>query len=219
MSKVRKGIVYIVTGKAYHQMALSSAKSVNRHNPNLPIHLFTDQKEVNDEFIDSFEIIENPHRRSKVDYLYKTPFDCTLFLDADTFILTDLADLFKLLDAFDLAIAHAHKRNHPNTLQKWKANIPDAFPQMNSGVILFKKNELTIQLLKDWQAAFHSAGFKKDQVTLRELIWLSKLRIHILPPEYNVRSKKYPEIWESNEAQPKILHYEDFTVFFKSRFK
>ena len=213
MSDITKGVLYIVTGQRYTEMALASAESLKRHNPNLKVHLFTDQEIESNGPIDSIGMIADAHRRSKVDYMHKSPFEHTLFLDADTFVLENLDELFNILVRFDIALSHAHKRNKTN-LQKWREEIPLAFPQMNSGVILFRKNEKTLQLLKDWQVAFQSTEFTRDQITLRELLWLSDLKIHILPPEYNVRFKKYIGLWTEEEASPKILHFLEFTEFY-----
>ena len=87
---------------------------------------------------------------------------------------------------------------------------------MNSGVILYKKNRATNKLFQKWKSAYHNNNFKKDQVTLRELLWKSNLRFLILPPEYNIRFPKYMEFWSTEEVKPKILHYEEFTMFFNS---
>jgi hypothetical protein len=61
-----------------------------------------------------------------------------------------------------------------------------------------------------WSHAYHEAGFKWDQITLRELMWTSDLAIYVLPPEYNVRYRKYLDIWTAREAVPKILHFAEF---------
>ncbi len=214
-----KGVLYIAVGESYTEMAIASAKSIKHHNQNLKIHLFTDQQNIQSAYVDSFGIIDDPHRRSKVDYISESPFNETLYLDADTFILENIEGLFEILMRYDLAIAHAHKRNIEATLQNWRKDIPSAFPQMNSGVILYKKNDRTEKLFKDWKTAFHESDFKKDQVTLRELIWLSDLQVHILPPEYNIRFKKFLDVWTDQEVKPMILHFEEFTVFFKDYLK
>ena len=215
-SNASKGVVYVAVGEVYTNMAIASSISLKRHNPDLAVHLFTDQEGIKVESIESYGSIENPHRRSKVDYISASPFDLTLYLDSDTFVLENLHGMFNILERFDLAIAHAHKRNIVATTETWTVQLPYAFPQLNSGVILFRRNELTQQLLSDWARAYHESGFKKDQVTLRQLIWLSEARIYILPPEYNIRFKKYLDIWTEQEAIPKILHFDDMTVFFKS---
>jgi hypothetical protein len=205
-----RGVVYIATGEKYVRATINSAESVKKHCSSLKVHLFTDLGEFSHECIDGVSIIENPHRRSKVDCLFKTPFERTLYLDSDTRIVDNIAEIFKLLDNFDVALAHAHARNHPATTEQWKTDIPYSFPQLNGGVILFKMNAKVESLLKQWREAYHTAGFKKDQVTLRELLWNSDLRLTILPPEYNIRYKKYLWIWRKNEAVPKILHLKKY---------
>jgi hypothetical protein len=45
---------------------------------------------------------------------------------------------------------------------------------------------------------------------LRELLWGSDLRLHILPPEYNIRYERYLSFWDPKEAVPQILHLAKF---------
>ena len=210
MRNESRGVIYVACGESYVEAASASARSVRECSPSLATHLFTGRADCVDPIFDGVTRIENPHRRSKVDWILETPFDRTLYLDADTRVVDDISEMFELLDRFDLAIAHAHRRNHPNTSTVWNLQLPVSFPQLNSGVILFRRNDRTHDLLGAWREAFHEAGFAKDQATLRELIWNSDLRVHILPPEYNVRYSKYLEVWDPAEAKPKILHYKVF---------
>lgn len=206
------GVLYIVSGIEHIQMAIHSAQSVRETNPNMPIHLFADIEKQNFQFdkkttpFTSWENIPNPHRRSKVDYMAQTPFERTLYLDTDTRVVCDLIDVFNLLDQFDVALAHAHKRELEKKQKPVKISLPKAFPQFNSGVFFYKKNEKTLQAFKQWQEWFYESKLPTDQNTLREILWASDLRIATLPPEYNVRFLKYLLIWTKKEAQPKILH-------------
>jgi hypothetical protein len=204
----RCGVVYIATGESFVEAARLSALSVRRHNPDLPIALFSDRP-IEPDGADPFSAVhpvQNPHRRSKVDYLPHSPFERTLYLDADIRVFADLSEIFGVLDRFDVALAHAHARNHRSTNTTWRADIPRAFPQFNGGVIAWQRSEATQAFLRAWRDAYHASGFRKDQVTLRELLWLSDLRIATLPPEYNVRYPKYLWVWRRDEARPKILH-------------
>jgi len=219
MKKNKKGVIYVVTSQqtnTYITAAIQSAKSFVEHCPDIPIHIFTDMggldfiAGIQNSPFSSFELIENPHYRSKVDYMSKTPFESTLYLDSDTMIVDDVSEMFGILDRFDIAIAHAHKRNFYLTAEQWRENIPSSFPQFNSGVILYKKSPQVSSFLGSWRDSFHAAKIKKDQVTLRELLWISDLRIATLPPEYNIRYQKYIRIWGPAEASPKILHMAKF---------
>src|SRR5690349_17051347 len=207
-----QGVLFIATGEKYIRSAIQSAISIRKYCPDLPIHLFANWKELGFHFepdpypFYSVEEVKNPHRRSKVDYMQHTPFDYTLFLDTDTAFNADIRDMFRLLERFDIAATHAHRRKAPVRVQPWRIQIPPAFPQYNAGVLLFRKTEAVMQLMKDWSQAFREAGFPQDQITLRELLWLSDLRIATLPPEYNVRFLKYHYLWDKTEASTQIFH-------------
>lgn len=207
------GVLYIASGEKYIRAAMRSALSVRRHCPDLLIHLYADWTgHPGFDFgrdpspFTSVGTIEAPHRRSKVDYLPRTPFDRTLYLDTDTRLNADIRGMFQVLDRFDLALAQSHKRGDMPQLAKWRIEVPQAFPQSNAGVMLYRRTPEVIRFLEDWRDSFHAAGFDKDQRTLRELLWLSDLRIAALPPEYNVRYLKYHLAWSSNEAVTKIFH-------------
>lgn len=208
----KNGVTLIASGEKFIEAALYAAASIRKSNPELGVALFSDKVDLEcDDLIDKHIVFSDGHRRSKIDKLAESPFERTLYLDTDTRVIAPLDDMFEILDKFDLAIAHAHKRNKKATTELWKEKIPNAFPQLNGGVILYKKNETTQKFLKNWQDAFHTAGVKKDQVTLRELLWCDKvIRWTVLPPEFNVRYKKYLRIWDEDEAVPKILHYRKF---------
>jgi len=205
------GVNYICTGAMFTKAGVNSARSVRKNSPNLLIDIYTDSpSEIPEGLFDMVHLIGDPHRRSKVDYMAKTRFDRSLYLDTDTRVVKDISNMFDVIDRFDLAIAHAPARNKKSNLEGWRCPIPDNFPQMNSGVMVYRRTPAVMEMLADWQAAFHTADFNKDQVTLRELLWLSDLRIYILPPEYNVRYAKYIKVWTPNEAEPKILHFASF---------
>ena len=204
-----RGVVYVASGEGYAEMARLSALSVRRHNPDLPIALFSDRPLAKNGASDPFSAVhpvQSPHRRSKVDYMPHSPFERTLYLDVDIRVFADLSEVFGVLDRFDVALAHAHARNARHTNTRWRADLSSAFPQFNSGVFAWRHTPATQAFLCGWRDAFHAAGFRKDQVTLRELLWLSELRIATLPPEYNVGYPKYLWIWHRREARPKILH-------------
>jgi len=212
-----EGVLYISTGMKYVKAAIRSARTVNKFCPELPIHLFTDPL-CYDHFdfknslcpFTTVEIIENPHRRSKVDYISQSPYEFTLYMDSDTALAADITGLFKLLERFDIALAHAQRRNTHANLSPWRIELPEAFPQMNGGIILYRNTPGVKKLLLDWSQSFSELGSKRDQITLRELLWLSDLRIATLPPEYNIRFLKYPLMWSKSEAQPKIYHLKQF---------
>lgn len=205
--------MYVAAGYEYVKGAALSARSVRETCGNLQTFLFADSDSIAT-FRDGFDqvsVIDSPHRRSKLDYLGRSPFKYTLYLDADTRVLSDVSEIFQLLERFDLAAAHVPRRNHSQTRGVWRTPLPDSFPQLNGGVLLYKSTPAVGCFLERWRTAYHQAGIKKDQVTFRELLWESDLRLAVLPPEYNLKQKKYlTGHWEEWEAKPRILHMKEF---------
>ena len=210
----KNGFLFIATREHFIRAANDAARSIREVMPKFEIDIYCDQPEHLEEgLFDRVELIVEPHRRSKVDYLSETRFERTIYLDTDIRVIEDVSDLFDLGERFDLAIAHAHARNQLRTTETWRKELPASFPQFNGGVIFYNSGKPeVIDFMQQWKEAYHTAGFEKDQVTLRELLWDSELRIHALPPEYNIRYERYLKFWKENEAKPKILHFKRFKV-------
>lgn len=213
------GILYITYGNSYTAAAVRSAKTARARNPGLAIHLFVDAASRDSLGLardpgpfSSIGIIENPHRRSKVDYMCKTPFERTLYLDSDTSVAQDIQEIFGVLERFDLAAVQVMRRNANRKDEMWTKPIPDAYPQFNSGVMLYRNTPEVIKILDEWGKAFGDSGHHHDQAILRELLWDSDLRVIALPPEYNVRYLKYVWIWSKAEAIPMIYHLKQYHV-------
>lgn len=207
MDEDTRGVMFVATGAKYVAAANEAARSVASKDPELGLALATDRTDLADKALFQHLVdVRDGHARSKVDYLARTPFHRTLYLDTDIRLLHSVSDVFDVLDRFDIALAHANARNRSATRSVWRTQIPDAFPQLNGGVIAYRSTDKVLSFLSEWSKAYREADFKKDQVTLRELLWCSELRINILPPEYNIRYSRYLDFWNSKEAKPRILH-------------
>jgi hypothetical protein len=103
------------------------------------------------------------------------------------------------LERFDLAAAHA-----PYRAQYQIREVPDCFPEFNTGVLLFRKSEQTGLLFERWVQIYSEDGEKPltwlfpggaslyrhaipNQPAFRRALYESGLRIATLPPEYNCR--------------------------------
>ncbi len=194
-----RGVIYIATGPAYVAEALASAASVRHHMPDLPITLYT-ERSVACPHLDEVVRFEADGYLARIPRLASSPYERTLFLDSDTYVCGELTGAFDLLDEFDIALAHAPLRAIPEV-----AGVPDAFPEYNAGVILFRRSPEVQACLADWARGF--AEFQEqvrrgqvrwrcpedrriyghDQGALRQALYRSNLRIATLPPEYNCR--------------------------------
>jgi hypothetical protein len=202
------GVIYVATGESYRADALTSAASLKRMHPELPVCLFSD-KELPSPVFDLFKRIENPHRRSKIDCMRQSPFRRTLFLDTDTRIVGNVTEPLELLERFDIAmclgkvrLAGRMKRKNYDTEQ-----VPASFYPYNSGVMYFRRSEALDKLFADWSAAFLDSGAKLDQIPLRELLWRRpEISVYNLPPEFNSRELSQIMTLNENLQQTRVLH-------------
>ncbi len=214
------GAIFVATGEKYVRAGIKAALRINHYSPGLPVHLFTDEAGralvggLDNNPFSSVEVLANPNPRSKVEALGLTPFDRTIYFDTDTAVVADIREMFDVLDRNDIAMAHAMHRQAGNLIP-YRVSLPDAFPELNSGVLLYKRSPAMDRMLATFKQEFYgdfvSVGAqhgheKHDQTPLRELVWLSDLRLVVLPPEYNIRYIRYPFFWGRDEAVPRIYH-------------
>jgi hypothetical protein len=200
-----RGVIYVATGAAHIEAARASAASVRRTNPDLGIAIFCDDRHPGGEF-DRVVEIPDGHARSKVDYLPRTPFCETLYLDTDTRVAGDLTEAFRLLERFDIAVAQ--RVPDPGRLRRDQGadKPPVAFPEHNAGVIFYGSSTRVAAFFENWKAAYHERGRKADQVTFRERLWASDVRLTVLPARYNTRKYTWVDHWLKRGADPVILH-------------
>ncbi|MFP7569552.1 hypothetical protein ACGKZZ_02145 [Marivita sp. S2033] len=203
--QAQRGVVYVAWGKAHVDVARRSAASVKKHNPDLPCVIWCSAGDDTSGFDGSF-VIPDGLKRPKTAVLQDSPFQETLFLDNDTIIRADLSPLFGLLQNFDLCGAHVVLWHRPRHLKVWRKELPESFPEINTGVLLYRKNDKTTAFFESWARAFDEAGFRVDQVTFRELLWDADLRFYVLPPQFNKRVFEGSEVIYSDQPKARILH-------------
>ena len=206
-----RGVIYVATGADYRDLAVASARSLREVEPDLAVDLFTDAPEtVTEGLFDAVHLISDPHDRSKLDCMAQTRFERTLFLDCDTLVVNPLGDLWDILDRFDLALAHDVRRRSDLIRAGHSVTTPYAFPQLNSGVMLYRRSEVMLGFLAEWVRRYVAAGAYRDQPVLKDLLWESDLRFYVLPPEFNLRRVTMLDAWEPLDARPTILHSHRF---------
>lgn len=207
LAPTKRGVVYIAWGTQHVNVARRSAASVTRTNPDLRTAIFSHAEDDPSGFDHSFVTPEGL-TRPKVDLLPESPFDETLYLDNDTLVRADLGSEFDLLEKFEMCGAHVMMWQHPRHNKVWKTRIPDSFPEINCGVLLYRKCDGTTAFFHDWSRAFVKAGFGIDQVTFRELLWHSDIRFYVFPPQFKKRIFEASELIWPDQPKPRILHLE-----------
>jgi hypothetical protein len=199
------GVIFATTGKNYTELAARAAQSVKDNCPGLEVDLFTDQPADMPVF-DRIHQLDDPWRRSKIDAMMLSRFDKTLYLDADLFVIADIRDVFEVLDRFDIAMVHDPIRNGERCNVFWRKQLPNGFPQFNSGVVAYRRSPEVIDLIKNWSAVVRENDFDRDQPVLRELVWDSDLRVATLPTEYNLMKINELHLWKTYSSAPRVIH-------------
>lgn len=204
------GVIYVAQGAGYLDLAIASARSLRALTPGLPIDLFCSEpvpgELLGGAVFDQLQPIPDGAPRAKIACMPLSRFERTLFLDCDTLVVKPLGDLFQILDRFELALAHDVRRISALVREGYAAETPYAFPQLNTGVLLYRRSAATQGFFADWARRYLEAGLARDQVTFKDLIWSSDIRFYVLPPEFNLRRVTEMDGWEPLDALPTIIH-------------
>ncbi|KAA9005087.1 putative nucleotide-diphospho-sugar transferase [Histidinibacterium aquaticum] len=201
--KESRGFVFATTGADYTTLARRAARTLRLAMPKAEIDLFTDQA-VEDPIFDRIHALGDGFFRPKMEATRRTRFDRTVFLDADILVLTDVSELFDLLDNFEIAGAHGVNRRKP--MGYGDPDIPRAFPVINSGVLAVRKTPRTQEFLARWEREVRESEARLDQPTLRRLLWSGEIAFTALPYEYNIKHPPYIRLLGGLRAGPRIIH-------------
>lgn len=216
----KRGVIYVVTGsRSYMGELVSSLKSLRRHEPDLPIVVFT-KFSVAAKYnvkVEALGDYDNPHKH-KVSSIRRSPFEETLFLDTDTKINSSLEPLFEELEEKDFCAANAHEADYLVRPPRFIAMVKKA--TYNTGVLLYRKTEATDRFLQKWESAVvkHDssqmwAGHYGDQYFFNDLLANGAreecgLRWGTVENwRWNLRSIAKPQVMsEGKWAQVSIMH-------------
>jgi hypothetical protein len=216
-----RGVIYLAAGgKSYLGELLTSLKSLRRHDPDLPVTVFSRFRlpaSARCQHVD-FRSAEHPLKQ-KVMVLRQSPYDQTLFLDTDTTVLGSLRPAFDFLTDHDFAVANMY-------VCDWTARPPRLISLVkpddyNTGVLLYDKSPASLRFLDRWEQAVRGqdasdmwAGHNCDQDHFNRIVSAGAMqdcgvRFAALPNiVYNVRGLMVPElkrlgVWQN----ARILHH------------
>ncbi|MEA2209420.1 MAG: hypothetical protein QOF54_1897 [Solirubrobacteraceae bacterium] len=213
-----EGVLYSCAGETYAAEALASATSSMRHN-RLPHLLFVSTDAAAEAeavaarepqlSVARFEPSANPYV-DKIANMRRSPFARTIYLDTDTYVVHEIANVLALLDRYDVAAALA-----PGYRGLADPEVPAAFYELNTGVLAWRSDERTDAFMRDWQETYlrwlecepfagagkaspppgatvasgrtRSLGRAADQPAFRRCGWAHDVRLDVLAPEYNLR--------------------------------
>jgi hypothetical protein len=182
----RRGFVYVATGAGYLEEAVRSAESLKRAMPKETVCVVTDQAVSRP----CFDIVvpANNAVHGPVDKLLAidAPLDRAIFLDTDTYVVSDLTDVFEVLDRCDLGATLDTRRGWDYSLP----GLPKAFSEFTTGMVAFNINERTRAFFAQWRANFEKikpllSVPNADQPSFRLTLYESDLRCASIPSEYH----------------------------------
>lgn len=185
-------------GDPARQRAADSIRSLGRVAPGIPAAVVSDQP------VPGAVLIERPDadpgaRTYKTSVYDLSPFDLTLYLDADTILLGDPTPGFDALSMYDLVIGQDVNRvfeenrwRHLVTeeVEATKAEIGTGHHMyFNSGVMFFRRNERVAAMMRAWHEEWARWG-QHDQMALLRAIHRCPVRILPMREPWNTHRRR-----------------------------
>jgi hypothetical protein len=180
---VTKGILYIATDDSYLKDAEKSAERANTIL-DLPISIVS-HKEPECNIFDETIIDNNPTKTmaDKSGNLLKTPYDNTIYVDSDTYIIEDITDIFERVGS-SIPLAITLDIHEGSLYKNDDLDIPSSFPMYQAGVIVYQDTPILRDFIQKWQEN-HDPPDSSDQVSFRKTLYNHRIQINIFPLRYN----------------------------------
>lgn len=199
-----RGVLYCATTNvAYLEAALISAMALRQQDSEIPITLIGDHPllkqlplqdfRITPRFLESFEIGTHAFssRQIKTRLSAFSPYQETLFLDADILPFQSIDTLWDYLLESDLAMVldrlplvslcdHIAQEEKAYTLQELSKDAP----QFNSGVMLWRNTPSVQMLFQLWHEEWYKFQ-RHDQLALVRAIHRTEIPVTKLPRTYN----------------------------------
>jgi hypothetical protein len=202
---VDRGVIYLaVNHHSYLEAALISAVALRAQAAHIPIIIISNLPSLNHLPLDRYAItprcVGSPTLSSslglsrwlKTQINAYSPYEETLFLDADILPLDDLSSLWPYLDQADVAMAadrmsvigrcdHIAQAEVEFTLERLAPHTM----HFNSGVMLWRRTAATEALFTQWHREWQRFG-QQDQLALARALDLTQTTVQPLPQAYNL---------------------------------
>jgi Nucleotide-diphospho-sugar transferase len=203
---IHRGVIYCATTTdTYLEAALISAIALRQLEPTLPITLISDRPLLRQFSLSEYGITprwiapdELSHRGPFLSRAIKTqllsfsPYQETLFLDADILPIRPISNLWDYLADSDLAMVSdrnptVDQCDHIAQAEKdyTRQLVTGHTPHFNSGVMLWRNTPTTQRLFQQWHHEWQQFQ-KQDQLALVRALHTIPLTVAPLPITYNI---------------------------------
>jgi len=210
-------VVYAVYGddRAFLEMR-RSANSLREIHPNATIDCFTNAEGMERVrgAVDRAHLHETPTRETdwhdpnfKVSAIHAAAVSPFIFLDNDTLVAGDLSEAWRLLEDYDIMAVSAPIENQRRAkgmkpLDRYD-KIPEAFAEVNSGVLFVRPTEKSLKCLQAWRDLLSvNPDELGDQWRLRIALYEKSPRLMRLSANYNFRLSSPQSVY----GPVRILH-------------
>lgn len=167
------GFVIVATiHKQYLTSAIILAESIRDYLPDANITLYTTSNLIDNVSAEVFTTIVTEgvpnDRRAKLWALSRTPYDITVYLDADTVVVNEeIQTIFEQLGAYDMIFTKIRPYN-----SNPKGFLEDPRYTHHGGVFVYRKTPMTIDFMEQWWWRWNNTRtaveFKKHYPTFPE---------------------------------------------------
>lgn len=190
----RRGALYVAYGDRAREQARESMDSLHGVAPELPVAVVSDEPlEGADHQVLHVEM-DRGARAQKTRMYSLSPFERTLFLDADTRVLLDPQPGFGLLEATDVVLSQDPVRifarqtwphlNRQEMRATKEATSGGEHLYYNSGVIFFRRSERARALFQGWHQEWTRWG-AHDQMALLRALHANPVRMAVVREQWN----------------------------------
>jgi lipopolysaccharide biosynthesis glycosyltransferase len=183
------GACYVVYGDNYAISARQSITSLLICN-HLPVSVIGADIGMADNIPQPQQ--DNGGRLAKISLLDLSPYDDTLYIDADTVVYGDIGFGFRVLnDGYDIAIAPSKNQGQdclihssPEDRELTCKSLGFIPLQLQAGVIFVRRNESTKRLFSVWRDEWRKLQ-DKDQGALLRAMRIAPVKLFLLSSAYN----------------------------------
>lgn len=186
-----RGVVYVAYGEPAKREARYSAQSLAEHHPRWPVAVISDERCLWAQWIE-WPNLGTPGRWAKVNLDRLTPFNHTLFLDADTRVYDKLDIGFDALEAgWEFVMVGSMRQGDTifsllleSERRRTVYELPLDPYQLNTGVIWFRKTRRVTRLFAEWRRQW-KRWKHRDQAALVRALALRPVSMFLLGRPYN----------------------------------
>lgn len=162
---MKKGFVIVASlNKNFLTSAVFCAETLKEYYPEANVTLFTEDSWIEDYLFNTFDNVIGGapnNKRAKLWALSKTPYDLTVYLDADMEIMSsEVSTIFdKIDDETDILLTKIRPYNGKIT------KFPGGELTDHCGFFMYKSNNKTIEFMKQWWELYqkqHTGEWKWD---------------------------------------------------------